>query len=99
MVPTSRPTRGSGNLKRARRYLAKIPGAVQGSGGHNATFRAACVLVGRFGLDAEQALLLLSEWNRTCQPPWADWELRHKVIDALKKTSAGCQPVGTGSHS
>ena len=36
---------------RARKYLAKIPPAVSGQGGHGATFHAACVLTLGFGLD------------------------------------------------
>jgi len=35
---------------RARAYLATIPGAVSGQGGHKHTFRVACVLRQKFGL-------------------------------------------------
>jgi len=72
-------------FERARKYLARVPGAVSGSGGHNATFRAACVLVLGFGLSQDEALRLLSEWNEKCQPPWTDRELLHKVTQADKQ--------------
>lgn len=71
-------------IERARRYLAKMPPAVSGSSGHNATFHAACVLLLGFGLSLQEALVLLREWNQTCQPPWSDKELEHKAIDASK---------------
>jgi len=31
-----------------------------------------------------EALVLLSEWNNTCDPPWTDKELRHKIESADK---------------
>ena len=71
-------------LRRARNYLTKLPPAVSGQGGHDATFRAACLLAIGFGLDREQSLALLQEWNERCQPPWSDHELEHKVDDALR---------------
>lgn len=71
---------------RARRYLAKIPGAVSGSGGHKTTFKVACTLVNGFALSAAEALPLLLEWNATCQPPWDDAALRHKLADAERAT-------------
>lgn len=72
-------------LRRARQYLAKLPPAISGRGGHVATFRAACRLTIGFGLDGDQALALLREWNDACQPPWSEKELVHKVEDALKQ--------------
>jgi hypothetical protein len=73
-------------IERARRYLAKLPPAVSGQGGHAAAFRAACRLVIGFGLERDDALNRLREWNEThCQPPWSERELEHKVDDALKQ--------------
>jgi KaiC/GvpD/RAD55 family RecA-like ATPase len=69
-------------LDRARKYLATIPGAISGSDGHGATFKAACSLVLGFDLPDSDALNLLSEWNQTCQPPWSERELKHKVESA-----------------
>ena len=71
--------------ERAARYLATIPGAVSGCGGHNATFRVACVLILGFGLRPEAAFPLLAEWNEKCEPPWSEKELWHKLGDADKK--------------
>lgn len=73
-------------IDRARQYLQKCPPAISGQGGHKATFRTACLLVKGFVLDSDQALVLLQEWNQTCQPPWTERELIHK-IDGAKKTS------------
>lgn len=72
-------------ITRARKYLAKLPPAVSGQGGHDATFHAACVLVIGFGLGRSQALQLFQEWNECCDPPWSEKELEHKVDDALKQ--------------
>jgi hypothetical protein len=69
-------------LRRARAYLATIEGAISGQRGHDRTFRAACVLVQKFGLTVAQALPLLLEWNETCEPPWSEKELLHKLQDA-----------------
>jgi hypothetical protein len=70
-------------LRLARAYLAKIPPAVSGEGGHAQTLWAArCMAVG-FNLGAEAAYDLLGEqWNRACTPPWSAAELWHKCTDA-----------------
>ena len=66
--------------------MAKVPPAVSGSGGHNATYTAAVGLVHGFGLSEGDALALLSGWNRSCQPPWTDRELIHKIRDAASRS-------------
>ena len=68
---------------RARAYLAKIPPAIEGQGGHGRAFTTALKLV-TFGLSPDDVFELLSEWNRICEPPWSDGELRHKIGDAFK---------------
>ena len=68
---------------RARAYLANLPPAISGQGGHNATFRAACWLV-RLGLSEVESMILLREFNQRCQPPWTEKELEHKLRDAHK---------------
>jgi P4 family phage/plasmid primase-like protien len=70
---------------RAARYIAKIPGAISGQGGHDQTFHVACVLVLGFALTPDQAYPLLVEYNEKCQPPWSDKELRHKLDDANRQ--------------
>ena len=79
-------------IERARRYIAKCPAAVSGQGGHNATFHVAAVLVHGFALPDGDAMALILEWNRSCQPPWSERELRHKVESATRATHA--QPRG-----
>ncbi len=78
-------------VERARKYVAKIPGAISGSSGHNATFHVACVLVKDFALTQDQAFDVISEWNATCDPPWSEHELRHKIESAARApgTSGG----------
>lgn len=70
---------------RASRYLAGMPEAISGSGGHTTTFKAAIALVRGFSLEAAVALdLLRAEYNPRCQPPWSERELRHKIEGAEK---------------
>ena len=72
-------------IERARKYLERMPASVSGSGGHNAAFHAACVLVLGFGLNKSEALVLMSEFNHRCQPPWSERELEHKINSADKQ--------------
>jgi hypothetical protein len=65
------------------KYLRKCPPAVSGQGGHTATFRVALALVHGHGLTEEQALVAMQDWNRTCQPPWSEAELRYKISSAI----------------
>ena len=69
----------------AKAYIATIEGASSGAGGHNATFRVASILVEGFALYKEEALPLLAEWNASCNPPWSQHELEHKIDDAIEK--------------
>ncbi len=71
----------------ARRYMTKVEGAVEGQHGHDATFRAACVLILDFDLSPDEAWPLFCEWNEKCQPPWGERDLRRKLEEADKQTS------------
>jgi hypothetical protein len=72
---------------RACAYVAKLPPAIAGQGGHAATFTAACKLR-EFGLSESDALGVLQEWNLThCQPKWTERDLRHKLADAFRVTA------------
>jgi RecA-family ATPase len=73
-------------LERAALWLAKVPPAISGSGGHSQTYTAAVGLVHGFGLSDTDAFALLSDWNRSCQPPWQDRELLHKIRQANEKS-------------
>jgi hypothetical protein len=71
--------------RRASAYLAALPPAISGCGGHNATFLAATALVHGFCLSEREAFGLLKEqYNRRCQPEWSDRELLHKVREAAQ---------------
>lgn len=75
------------NLRGAVQYAARVPGAVSGEGGHNATFSLACTLIRKFHLDEEQTLQVLEAWNEKCDPPWSERDLQHKVRDAAQAVS------------
>jgi hypothetical protein len=73
-------------ISRARKHLAKVPGAIQGQNGSKPTLYAARVLVRGYLLDSGTALgLLLSDYNPRCDPPWSVRELEHKIHDAETK--------------
>jgi len=95
-APSTRPGPASGSviIERARKYLATIPPAVSGQGGHAQTLLAAEHLVRGFSLSDDDALALLSEWNQHCEPPWTESELRHKLTEARSKGTA----VAVGAH-
>jgi len=70
-------------LRRAEAYLRKMEPAVQGSNGSGALFNAALAMVRGFELPEGEALDLLRRvYNPTCEPPWSEPELAHKVSDA-----------------
>lgn len=71
-------------FERAISYLAGIPAAVAGQGGHNQTFAAATALVHGFALPPDLAFQILrDQYNPRCQPPWSDTELTYKVNQAV----------------
>jgi len=71
-------------FERAISYLAGIPAAVAGQGGHNQTFAAATALVHGFALPPDLVFQILrDQYNPRCQPPWSDTELTHKVNQAV----------------
>lgn len=73
--------------KRAAAYLAKLPPAISGSGGHAALFKASVAMVRGFALEPDDALaLLVTDYNPLCQPEWSLYDLRHKVRDALQRS-------------
>jgi hypothetical protein len=71
---------------RARGYVAAMPEAISGQGGHQATFAVAVALIHGFALSDDQAWSILCEYNSRCSPPWRESELRHKLEDAGKLT-------------
>lgn len=85
-VPQPARTQRSDVSDRAAKYLDRLPPAISGQGGHNATFHAACVLVLGFGLSAQDAYPLLCGFNQRCNPAWSERELWHKLHSAEKQT-------------
>lgn len=76
----------SATTDRAIAYLAAMPPAIAGAGGHSQTYAAATALVHGFGLDADTALQILSQhFNPRCDPPWSERELQHKINQAATK--------------
>jgi hypothetical protein len=71
---------------RARGYVAAMPEAISGQGGHQATFAVAVALIHGFALSDDQAWPIFCEYNSRCSPPWSEPELRHKLADAGKLT-------------
>lgn len=72
------------NLSRALAYLEKLPPAISGSGGHNATIRAACACA-KLGLTESEMIEAMNWYNANrCSPPWREAELQHKIDDARK---------------
>lgn len=69
--------------ERAARYAAKTEPAIAGQGGHSKTFTLATALVHGFNLSEDEAYRILSDWNRTCVPPWSERDLRHKIRSSL----------------
>jgi hypothetical protein len=67
---------------RIRAYVAHMPAAISGSGGHLATLKTANALVLGFGLSIDDAWPYLSEYNQRCEPPWSSRELNHKLAEA-----------------
>ena len=95
MLTFSRKVRGIKRIERnsahtvadrARRYVEKMPPAISGSGGHNALFAVARVLIHGFDLPEDDAWQILIEYNARCIPPWSERELRHKLSAAGKLT-------------
>lgn len=88
------PTSRANVVERARRYLAKIPPAIDGQRGSPATLLAAEHLVRGFELTDDEAFNLLLDWNQSCDPPWSEPDLRRKITEAREKGTA----VEWGQH-
>lgn len=91
----------SSRIERARNYLAKMPVAVSGQGGHSAAFKAVCAATVGFNLTEDESLAALNDWNTACQPPWSERELRHKIASARQdsKKETGYLLSEDDSHS
>lgn len=69
--------------RRALAYIERMPPAISGAGGHQATWNVALVLAKGFGLSEGDTLRILRDhYSPRCEPPWAEKELEHKARDA-----------------
>jgi hypothetical protein len=86
-TPDLQPTTSSAEqiARRAEKYAQAYPPAISGQNGHGVTYRLACELVNGFALDGD-AWGILVDYNRRCEPPWSEKELRHKLDQALACT-------------
>ena len=75
-------TNSNSLLERARAYVEKMPPAIAGQGGSDATFNVAKALCHDFALSQAEAVPIMQEFNARCVPPWSEKELLHKLADA-----------------
>lgn len=86
-VPASGAPDATNAYQRCLAYLQHLDDAISGSGGHDATFHAACTTF-KFGLGEREAWEALVWFNSNkCKPPWSERELRHKLADAYKRVT------------
>ena len=90
-APTPVKRTATNAVDRARHYVAAIPPAVSGQHGDVHTFRVCCRVVRGFALADDEALDVLRDWNRRCEPPWSDRELIDKLSRARRY---GREPIG-----
>jgi len=70
---------------RARKYVEKMPPAVQGQGGHTQLLRVCYVLVHKFQLNDADCRDILMEYNTRCEPPFTSHrELFRKISETRK---------------
>jgi len=70
---------------RARKYVEKMPPAVQGQGGHTQLLRVCNILVHKFRLDDADCRDILMDYNARCVPPFASYkELFRKISETRK---------------
>ncbi len=69
-VAFSEPGSSYGLVDRCRAYVAAMPPAVQGQGGHTALLKVANVIFHGFGLSESEGWPIMLEYNSRCLPPW-----------------------------
>lgn len=72
-------------IERARKYLAKLPPAVSGDGGHTQMFNAVAVAMFGFDLDTDAVTSVISEYNQRCDPPFSERDIQHKIRSCAKQ--------------
>lgn len=81
LVPTVIFETCEADIQLARAALADHPAAIEGSHGDETTLRA-CFICWDYGLNLQQALPLLLEYNLRCKPSWTDKQLQKKLQNA-----------------
>jgi hypothetical protein len=87
-IPNSRiendsfPHASSTVMAKVLERLAELGPAKEGDGGDAKTYRAASIAVHDYALSPDEALEVLTIWNRGNLPPWSIGELRSKVDNA-----------------
>lgn len=71
--------------ERIRLYVNACPPAISGQRGHDSTFQVAAALINGFALSHAEAMRWMQVYNQTCQPPWPEGDLDHKVKSAMTK--------------
>jgi hypothetical protein len=75
-------------LEDCRKYLARMPAAIQGQGGNDATWNAMLAIAG-FSLAEADAWTAACEFNMRCLPPWSEEDLSRKLGGAHRARLAG----------
>lgn len=86
-------------ISRAWEYIRTAEPAIEGSEGSKRAMSVAWNLVQRFGLSVDEALPLMRDWSATCQPPWSEKELIHKLNDAKNKSTNPVTHKVTGNYT
>ena len=84
--------------ERIRRYVAAMPAAISGSGGHDALFNVVRALIHGFGLTPEEARSFVEDYNQRCDPPWSEGEISHKLRSVDGLTAKWARGYGTYSR-
>ncbi len=69
-------------VEQARLRMQQMEPAISGSGGHNATFAVACMLMHGYALSQAEAMSVMQDFNLCCQPAWSERELLYKLNSA-----------------
>lgn len=67
----------------ARKRLAEFEPAIEGAGGDAHTYKAACI-VRDLGVEPDNVIEAMADWNARCEPPWDLDELKVKVLNAYQ---------------
>lgn len=83
-ITSNDPAGGAGLETRFLAYVDAMPGAISGSGGHQATWAVAVALARGFALSEEETFQVLRDrYNPRCNPQWSERELKHKAKGAF----------------